>query len=747
MQTSSLENPPRSRPTALTIVDRQELVGPPPIVLREGLTPEEVERRLLSVHRESDAGQRTLAFYLAEMDCRRIYQFGGYTSAAQFAEARLDMAKRTARELIRAGKELRDLPILDESFCEGRLSWTKVRLLLRIVEAETEQGWVDLAEKLSVRELERRIVRSRKGDRADQQNSKAIGEVTFRVNAKVGALTLATLEKAREKASALLGEPITDDALLATLAGAFLSTRQPGEDQISGAVFHVSFTADSSGAVEVETQDGPVPLRPAAAEMVICDAGVARACHCKSPDPLPFGQDAPTPEGLRRRILARDGHRCLSCHSTVDLHVHHVRFRSAGGPTVASNLTTICVRCHTLVHEGLLCIRGTAPNGLSITDRRGQALERFEPGALRIARSGVAASADDHKSDLTYDQIPKEADQKWWRRHAHLFSWDHKRGALLLTPGQPLPEEAAQSANSSESGGPDLDALIGQTRVVRALKHAALGAERDNRAVAHTLLHGPAGCGKTTLARALGRTRGVRTHMAAGPTLTSTTILVGLLTGMEAHDLLFIDEIHALPRPVMETLYEVMEGQALSLQIAEGVRARTITLQLPAITIVGATTEPHLLPPALVSRFPLEETVELYSEEELVQIVTLAATKFDKTISLDGARILARASKGTPRIAKALLARARDVARACHLTAADARATLEAASLDARGLGPNHRRALDYLRDRALGTVRLAGLLGLTAKAFRTLIEPDLLRMRLVVPTAQGLVPAACCKT
>ncbi|HMS17174.1 MAG TPA: Holliday junction branch migration DNA helicase RuvB, partial [Planctomycetota bacterium] len=173
----------------------------------------------------------------------------------------------------------------------------------------------------------------------------------------------------------------------------------------------------------------------------------------------------------------------------------------------------------------------------------------------------------------------------------------------------------------------------------------------------------------------------------------------------------------------------------------------TITLQLPAITIVGATTEPHLLPPALVSRFPLEETVELYSEEELVQIVTLAATKFDKTISLDGARILARASKGTPRIAKALLARARDVARACHLTAADARATLEAASLDARGLGPNHRRALDYLRDRALGTVRLAGLLGLTAKAFRTLIEPDLLRMRLVVPTAQGLVPAACCKT
>ena len=211
--------------------------------------------------------------------------------------------------------------------------------------------------------------------------------------------------------------------------------------------------------------------------------------------------------------------------------------------------------------------------------------------------------------------------------------------------------------------------------------------------------------------------------------------------------MLFIDEIHALPRPVMETLYEVMEGQTLSLQIAEGVRARMITLQLPPITIVGATTEPQLLPPALVSRFPLEETVELYSEEELAQIVTLAATRFDKTISEEGARIIARASRGTPRIAKALLARARDVARACHLTEADARATLEAASLDARGLGPNHRRALDYLRGRALGSARLAGLLGLTPKAFRTLLEPDLLRMRLVVPTAQGLVAGKCCNT
>jgi hypothetical protein len=330
MQTLSLELPAQTNQTALALIDGRQQPVSPPFLLREGLSPQELERALLSVHRESDVGQRALAFYLADMDCRRIYQLWGYSSASQFAEGRLDMARRTARELIRVGKGLRNLPILDQSFCDGELSWTKVRLLLRIVDEETELGWVAVASKLSVRELERRIVRSRKGDPADQQNAKAIAEVTFRVNAKVGALTLATLEKAREKAAALLGEEITDDALLATLAGAFLSTRQPGEDRIGNAVFHVSFTADSTGAVEVETQDGPVPLGPATAAMVICDAGVARACHSAPPKTVTFGQHVPTPDGHRRTVRARDRHRCSACRINVEIHLHHLRIRSQG---------------------------------------------------------------------------------------------------------------------------------------------------------------------------------------------------------------------------------------------------------------------------------------------------------------------------------------------------------------------------------------------------------------------------------
>jgi Holliday junction DNA helicase RuvB len=219
---------------------------------------------------------------------------------------------------------------------------------------------------------------------------------------------------------------------------------------------------------------------------------------------------------------------------------------------------------------------------------------------------------------------------------------------------------------------------------------------------------------------------------------------VGLLFGLESHDVLFIDEIHALPRPVIETLYEVMDGQTLSLQVTEGIRGRALTMRLPPITVVGATTEPHRLPPPLLSRFPLEETVEPYSDEDLARIITRAANRRGRTMTEDAALILARAARGTPRRAKALLSRTCDVAGACHLDAPQARAALDAAGIDPRGLGPEHRRALRHLRDRPIGTARLAALLGLTTKAFRTLLEPDLLRMGLVTPTPRGLVAVWC---
>jgi Holliday junction DNA helicase RuvB len=731
------------------------------------------------MHRETDAGRRGLAFYLAELSERRVYLLLGFSSAEHYAEARMDMARRTARELIRAGRDLLELPVVDGAFCDGKLSWTKVRLLLRVVEPETEAGWVELAESVSARELERQVRRSRKGDIAGKRSGMGIGTITIRFTANLVVLAHARVEKAREKVAAILGEEVSDELLMDTLAGAFLETSSQGQDREGHGPFQIVASRNVAGEVEIETPDGLLPVDAATAEMMVCDAGVQAACDCKPPEPFPFGQDAPTPPALRRRVLARDGYQCRCCRNPVSLHAHHIHYRRNGGPTTASNLVALCQRCHTLVHEGLLVVRGVAPDKLEFLDRRGRDLQRWEPGVRRVVReqdTSVPLSASE--PDLTIDRLPAHCDRAWWRRHEHLMEWNDRRGTLELHPGRPLPElpperdepaavagpdsrtlgadaaareeiPHADPADRPDPSGPTLDQVIGQKRVVRALSAAVRAAQIEHRPVVHTLLHGPAGCGKTTLAQAIGRSLGVPTHVTSGPALTTPSALIGLLFGLEANDILFIDEIHGLPRLVGEILYEVMEGQSLSLPISQGVRGRTLTLRLPPVTIVGATTEQHLLASSLLTRFPLEETIERYTDDELAQIITLAGHRRGRLITEDAALILARASLGTPRRAKALLSRTcdltTDLARARQpIDTHDAEESLAAAGIDSRGLGPDHQRALRQLRarNRPLGIGRLAALLGLSPKAFRATLEPELLRLGLVNTTPRGLVAA-----
>jgi Holliday junction DNA helicase RuvB len=303
--------------------------------------------------------------------------------------------------------------------------------------------------------------------------------------------------------------------------------------------------------------------------------------------------------------------------------------------------------------------------------------------------------------------------------------------------------------------------MIGQERVVESLRVATEAARLEDRAVDHILLTGPQGLGKSTLARAVSVEMAGRDWITSGPALGNPFALVSLLSSVQEKEIVFIDEIHALPRKVAEMLYEAMEDGTLSLPVGLGLRARTITLKLPAFTVIGATTDPELLPRPLLSRFSLHGELESYDLEELERIAVRAARSMGLDLTEDASRMLARASNGTPRLVLRLTRRLRDLCRAGTAGGAHARtrctaegaARLEADAsavrevlpqegLDEPGLGPSHRRVLEVLEThkKPIGGRRLAALAGIGRRTFRELIEPELLRLGRVIPTPRGLM-------
>ncbi|MBB4619023.1 Holliday junction branch migration DNA helicase RuvB [Sphingomonas abaci] len=292
-----------------------------------------------------------------------------------------------------------------------------------------------------------------------------------------------------------------------------------------------------------------------------------------------------------------------------------------------------------------------------------------------------------------------------------------------------------------------LDDFVGQKAARENLRIFIQAARGRGDALDHVLFFGPPGLGKTTLAQIIAREMGVGFRATSGPVIAKSGDLAALLTNLEDGDVLFIDEIHRLQPAVEEVLYPAMEDRALDLMIGEGPSARSVRIDLPRFTLVGATTRQGLLTTPLRDRFGIPVRLQFYTVEELMRVVTRAAGLLDLGIAADGATEIARRARGTPRIAGRLLRRVRDFADVAGAAVVDARiadAALTRLEVDSLGLDAMDRRYLhmiaDIYRGGPVGVETLAAGLSEPRDTIEEVIEPYLIQLGLVARTARGRV-------
>lgn len=310
------------------------------------------------------------------------------------------------------------------------------------------------------------------------------------------------------------------------------------------------------------------------------------------------------------------------------------------------------------------------------------------------------------------------------------------------------PEAQAGEALDRALRPQSFDDYVGQDAIKDNLRVYVAAARRRGEALDHTLLFGPPGLGKTTLAQILAKELGVGFRATSGPVIAKAGDLVAILTNLEANDVLFIDEIHRMPAIVEEVLYPAMEDYAVDIVIGEGPAARSVRLDLAPFTLVGATTRAGLLATPLRDRFGIPLRLEFYTPEVLSKIVVAAARKLQVPIEDDGAIEIARRARGTPRIALRLLRRVRDFAEAegSKIDKPAAQRALKRLSIDEDGLDMLDRKYLDALvktyAGGPVGADTLAAALSESRDAIEDVIEPYLMQKGYVARTPRGRVAA-----
>lgn len=290
-----------------------------------------------------------------------------------------------------------------------------------------------------------------------------------------------------------------------------------------------------------------------------------------------------------------------------------------------------------------------------------------------------------------------------------------------------------------------LSDYIGQTKVKENLKIYIEAAKQRGDALDHVLFYGPPGLGKTTLAGIIANEMGVHLKITSGPAIEKPGEMAAILNNLEEGDLLFVDEIHRLNRQVEEVLYPAMEDYCIDIMIGKGSSARSVRLELPKFTLVGATTRAGLLSAPLRDRFGMIHHMEFYSPQELQQIILHSARALDVEIELGGAREMAKRSRGTPRLANRLLKRVRDFAQVKYdgvITEEVARIALDLMDVDKFGLDHIDRSILFTIMDKfdggPVGLDTLAAAIGEDAGTLEDVYEPYLIKNGFLNRTPRG---------
>jgi Holliday junction DNA helicase RuvB len=290
-----------------------------------------------------------------------------------------------------------------------------------------------------------------------------------------------------------------------------------------------------------------------------------------------------------------------------------------------------------------------------------------------------------------------------------------------------------------------LEEYVGQEKIRGQLSIFIQAAIQRNEPLDHVLLFGPPGLGKTTLAHIVGREMGVNVRQTSGPVIEKAGDLAALLTNLEPNDVLFIDEIHRLSPAVEEILYPALEDYQIDIMIGEGPAARSIKLDLPPFTLVGATTRAGMLTNPLRDRFGIVSRLEFYTASELSQIVLRSARLLDTVIEKNGAEEIAARARGTPRIANRLLRRVRDFAQVKFdgvITQVVAKEALDTLDVDGKGLDLMDRKLLDAIINRfgggPVGVENLAAAIGESRDTIEDVIEPFLIQEGYMQRTPRG---------
>lgn len=289
------------------------------------------------------------------------------------------------------------------------------------------------------------------------------------------------------------------------------------------------------------------------------------------------------------------------------------------------------------------------------------------------------------------------------------------------------------------------DDFAGQDQILENLKVFVQAANQRNEALDHTLFHGPPGLGKTTLANILANELNVGIKITSGPVLDKPGDLAGLLTNLEERDVLFIDEIHRLSPIVEEYLYSAMEDFKIDIMIESGPNARTVQINLNPFTLIGATTRSGLLTAPMRARFGISSRLQYYTTELLTSIVERSASIFKMPISMEAAIEIAGRSRGTPRIANALLRRVRDFAQIKGNGTIDieiARYALKALNVDAHGLDEMDNKILNTIIDKfkggPVGLSTLATAVSESSETIEEVYEPFLIQEGFIMRTPRG---------